>query len=305
MDTSTTLRKGQSGPRVKELQTALKAKGYSVSTDGAFGAHTELAVIAFQKRSQLIPDGIAGPQTLRLLGLSQGGGAAPSSVAAIAGKFGGAVGVGAATAVAVDQAPPGPSKPASSFVTSPEGLSFLYVHEAQHGVSNHLHWPGGDSGVTLGPGYDMGGRSANQIAQDLIGIGMDAGTAKVVGDGAAGLTGQKAKEFAVANKKLVNLTDAQQTTLLKKVVPEYEGHVRSAIHVDIFQYQFDALVSFDYNCGGRKKVYKDINDGDVAGALTEMRKVITSKGEVMPGLVTRREHEITLYLYGKYAKSAV
>ena len=151
----------------------------------------------------------------------------------------------------------------------------------------------------------MSGRNANEIAQSLISVGVAADTAKVIGDGAAGLKGQNAKDYALANKKLVNLSESQEMGLLAKIVPEYEGHVKARVHADIFQYQFDALVSFDYNCGGRLKVYNDINMGKVGAAMDEMRKVITSGGEVVHGLVTRREHEITLYLYGKYAKSAV
>jgi GH24 family phage-related lysozyme (muramidase)/peptidoglycan hydrolase-like protein with peptidoglycan-binding domain len=305
MDTSTVLRKGQHGPEVKQLQAALKAKGYGVGTDGVFGAHTELAVIALQRRNGLLPDGIAGPRTRQLLGLCgpQPGGA-PLSGGALSVRLGPKV--GAAAAVATVQAPPpGPSKPASAWSTSEEGLQFLYVHEAQRGVSNHLHWPGGDSGVTLGPGYDMGGRSADEIARDLTSVGVADETAKAVGNGAKGLTGQEAKEYAHANKKLVDLSEDAQAQLLRKVVPKYESHVRACIHVDIFQYQFDALVSFDYNCGGRNKVYHDINHGHVAEAMDQMRTVNTSGGKVLQDLITRREHEITLYLYGKYAKSAV
>ena len=41
----------------------------------------------------------------------------------------------------------------------------------------HLHWPGGASGVTLGPGYDMKGRKAAAVKADLIAIGVDAVTA--------------------------------------------------------------------------------------------------------------------------------
>ncbi|MED3646429.1 peptidoglycan-binding protein [Halalkalibacterium halodurans] len=67
-----TLRKGQSHPDVKELQEALKKKGffnYHTST-GYFGSITENAVREFQMKHGLQVDGIAGPQTLNAL-LSQ------------------------------------------------------------------------------------------------------------------------------------------------------------------------------------------------------------------------------------------
>ena len=300
MNASTTLRKGERGPRIKDLQAALQAKGYDVSPDGVFGVRTELALIAFQKKSGLLPDGIAGPVTIQCLNKGESGGAVHSALAA---RFG--TGVAAASAVAMaGHAPGGSSKAAGTWSTSAEGLHFLYVHEAQRHVSNHLHFPGGNSGVTLGPGYDMGGRSVEEITRDLTSVGVPADRAALAAR-AAGLKGSKAKEFAHAHNKLIDLTEGQEQQLLRLVVPKYERHVKAHIQVDIFQYQFDALVSFDYNCGGRLKVFKDINEGKVAAAMEEMRKVNTSGGEVVRGLVIRREHEIALYLYGRYAKSAV
>jgi hypothetical protein len=58
------------GDDVKELQTALKAKGYSVGkTDGVFGPFADKAVRRFQKDSRLVVDGKAGPKTYSALGL--------------------------------------------------------------------------------------------------------------------------------------------------------------------------------------------------------------------------------------------
>ena len=47
---------------VKTMQQALKNLGYSVSVDGVFGALTQAAVIAFQKKNSLTADGVAGTQ---------------------------------------------------------------------------------------------------------------------------------------------------------------------------------------------------------------------------------------------------
>ena len=61
-----TLRKGDSGEAVKELQEALIAAGYDVGkkgADGIFGSETLSAVRAFQGDRGLTPDGIAGPLT--------------------------------------------------------------------------------------------------------------------------------------------------------------------------------------------------------------------------------------------------
>lgn len=63
-----TLRKGDKGSVVKQLQQDLIALGYSkymqpYGADGSFGAATENAVKAFQKDNKLSVDGIAGPKT--------------------------------------------------------------------------------------------------------------------------------------------------------------------------------------------------------------------------------------------------
>ena len=65
-----TLRKGDSGTDVKELQEALLREGYdlgSYGADGKFGSETLSAVRAFQHDNGLTPDGIVGPKTLAAL----------------------------------------------------------------------------------------------------------------------------------------------------------------------------------------------------------------------------------------------
>lgn len=75
-----TLRVGSSGEDVKTLQTKLKRWGYYTgSIDGVFGAGTKKAVIAFQKKNGLTPDGIVGAATLKALGMSASNGSGSSS----------------------------------------------------------------------------------------------------------------------------------------------------------------------------------------------------------------------------------
>ena len=63
-----TLKYGDSGSRVTELQTALVKLGYDTNgVDGRFGAGTQRAVISFQKDNGLEADGLAGTKTLELL----------------------------------------------------------------------------------------------------------------------------------------------------------------------------------------------------------------------------------------------
>ena len=58
---------GDRGPAVAELQRLLNARGEKLATDGVFGPGTRAALIAFQARSGLDPDGVAGPKTLAKL----------------------------------------------------------------------------------------------------------------------------------------------------------------------------------------------------------------------------------------------
>jgi len=203
-------------------------------------------------------------------------------------------------------APQAESKNATAWRISQSGIRFIYTEEAYRGdtpgCSNHLYWPGGASGVTLGAGYDMKERSASSIQQDMLAIGLDAETAKKIAAG-AGLKDQKAESFADDNFDLVDLTVDQETRLLCDILPNYEAIVKAAINVDLTQYQFDALVSFAYNPGGRmNNVAHLINAGKIPEAMAEIKKANTSKGKVMKVLVTRREGEVKLFLEGDYGK---
>lgn len=67
----TVLRKGDKGEAVRQMQTALAARGYlrRSEIDGDFGVITLGAVCAFQLESGLEVDGICGPKTAAALGI--------------------------------------------------------------------------------------------------------------------------------------------------------------------------------------------------------------------------------------------
>jgi predicted chitinase len=72
-----TLRQGDTGNDVKEVQTYLlrggylpkgdKAKKIPPAIDGDYGARTTKAVQNFQRKNKLTADGVVGPQTIKLL----------------------------------------------------------------------------------------------------------------------------------------------------------------------------------------------------------------------------------------------
>lgn len=70
-DNTPTLRRGNKGEAVEELQALLNAKfGFDLEIDGDFGRATETAVKEFQKKHGLVTDGIVGKKTWAALGVS-------------------------------------------------------------------------------------------------------------------------------------------------------------------------------------------------------------------------------------------
>lgn len=79
----------------------------------------------------------------------------------------------------------------------------------------------------------------------------------------------------------------------------FEEQVTSMVKVPLKQHQFDALVSFAYNCGvGNLRgstLRRKLNDRDYEGAALEFHRWNRSKGKVLPGLVRRRAAEALLF----------
>ncbi len=304
-----TFKHGSRGTEVKQLQATLVALGYALATDGVYGTSTANAVRAFQIQRGLVPDGIAGDKTLSALSANTripsihalaNVPPSPDRIRDLMNVIGSFI---VPIAVARTRAPlrSDPLRPASAWSMSVSGLQFIYSHETLAGVSNRLHWPRGASGVTLGPGYDMKERSATTIESDMLSLGLESKVAQEISL-AASLKNEEAQEFAKHHKSLVDLTRAQEVRLLSIIIEQYERLVRNLVSIGIYQHQYDALTSFAYNPGGRlRRVADHLNGGRIAAAMQEMQRAVTSGGIVMRGLSLRRQHEVTLYLYGRYA----
>jgi putative chitinase len=67
-----TVRMGDKGDAVVDLQNELIEAGYRLAVDGVFGAHTKEAVVDFQTRHGLSPDGVVGARTWAALRANTG-----------------------------------------------------------------------------------------------------------------------------------------------------------------------------------------------------------------------------------------
>ncbi len=71
---------GSRGNEVTQIQTKLKRWGYyNGSIDGIYGTKTVEAVKYFQRKNGLTADGIAGPNTLKAMGISSGSSSSSSA----------------------------------------------------------------------------------------------------------------------------------------------------------------------------------------------------------------------------------
>lgn len=92
----------------------------------------------------------------------------------------------------------------------------------------------------------------------------------------------------------MTITQAQADAYLKSDLAKYEKSV-NALGLTLTQNQFDALVSFTYNCGAGnlKKLVNNRTLTEIADALLLYNK---GSGQVLAGLTKRRKAERELFL---------
>ena len=95
------------------------------------------------------------------------------------------------------------------------------------------------------------------------------------------------------------ISSAQAEALLVKELKQYENYVRKLVKVPLFQYQFDALVSWTYNLGPtnlkNSTMLMLLNKGRYDLIPNEMRRWNKVNGKVLEGLVIRRDKEARLF----------
>jgi lysozyme len=95
-------------------------------------------------------------------------------------------------------------------------------------------------------------------------------------------------------------TKEQAEFALRRELAKAEAAVNRLVTVPISQPQFDALVSFTYNCGfgalAKSSLLKRLNAGDVDGAAGAFAMWNKGGGKVLRGLVRRRKDEAAMFL---------
>ena len=91
------------------------------------------------------------------------------------------------------------------------------------------------------------------------------------------------------------ITQQQAEELLMDLLPQYEAIVNKNIKIDLTQYQFDALVSFVWNCGKSETLFKLVNSKSKDLKQWWETHYTTGGGKVLQGLVNRRKAEAQLF----------
>jgi lysozyme len=93
------------------------------------------------------------------------------------------------------------------------------------------------------------------------------------------------------------ITEPQADDILSADLAAVEGNVSQCISIPLAQYEFDALVSFDFNTGSLHKssIRTKINAGDKLGAMGILLLYDHAGGVVLSGLTRRRHAEKLLF----------
>ena len=87
--------------------------------------------------------------------------------------------------------------------------------------------------------------------------------------------------------------------MLEVELEEYESYIKDLVKVNLSQNQFDALVSWVYNLGPANlkasTLLKVLNAGEYDEVPAQIKRCNKAGGEVLDGLIRRREAESLLF----------
>lgn len=274
-----------------------------------------------QKALGLDADGIAGKNTWSGIGAKLGVGSGVAGIQAILGI--GADGIdGPGTWKAIvakivnDQITDSVTTPAlpelgnSSNPLSDNAYKLILKYEVGGGAGyynkclKHPCYPGGESGVTIGIGYDMGYNTAAQFATDWKGI-LDAGSYTRL----AAHLGKKSSNAKAAIPSVKDIEvpwESAQVVFKGNTLPRFINETKKAfpgsdqLHPDAF----GALVSLVFNRGGSvsggsrvemlniRNLISSKDYAAIANEIKKMKRLWVGKG--LDGLLTRRDDEAKL-----------
>jgi hypothetical protein len=185
-------------------------------------------------------------------------------------------------------------------------------------------WPGAQSGVTIGIGYDIGYATTDRLVDDWSGH-IPAAMIGVLQQ-ACLIRGQNAKALCAEIRDLVDVPWEAAIAVFEQIdVPRWEGTTAVALrHCDLLSPDsFGALVSIAYNRGASFSK-KHNPDTDPLDRYREMRAIYDHmdrknfalipdeiramkrlwEGKNLPGLLVRRDREAALFEKGLKAKVA-
>lgn len=250
------LREGDAGRAVVHVQHLLASLGYRLSVNERFDAATAAATEAYQRSAGLVPDRAVGPITRRAL-LADVSSLAESALAGWRGRLG-----------------------------------FTSGHEGHRG---YPYWPGGASGVTLDPGFDLGRNSQARLL--YVYGGLLQATELAVLSTALSVRGPAARELArsPALRAIRIESDAAGLRLpaiagplWSEIVPAcrrlLEPATPSAVHT--------VLLSLAYNAGSDDVLR--LRETVQAGAWESLAAQLEAMHASQPALARRRRAEAAL-----------
>lgn len=97
--------------------------------------------------------------------------------------------------------------------------------------------------------------------------------------------------------------EAYAETLMKNDLKIFEDRINKALNEDnivVNQNQYDALISFAYNVGSENllssTLWRKLKQRDFEGAANQFLRWNKCGGQILPGLVNRRDKERALFL---------
>jgi len=94
------------------------------------------------------------------------------------------------------------------------------------------------------------------------------------------------------------ISQIEADMLMLKLLPKYEATVIKNIKVILNQNQFDALVSFCWNCGSSQALFRLVNQKATDEVIYDwwINHYVTGGGKLLQGLINRRRKEADLFI---------